>query len=110
MLSEEVAQRNIAAHPFLVNITQHQADDVVTDLVNDVVLKPIRLGLAISDECGFMTAPARPLMTYRLADHVQMGMAHRQIGEGDAVRALAAPEQTKRVRRPHSPSNSGGVG
>ena len=41
ILSEKLTRRNIAAHPSLVNITQHQADDVITDLVNTVVLRLI---------------------------------------------------------------------
>jgi len=39
ILDEKLARRNIAAHPSLVEITQLQAEDFVTDLVNNVVLK-----------------------------------------------------------------------
>jgi len=38
ILKEKLAKRNKAAHPARVTVTQHQADDVVTDLVNNVVL------------------------------------------------------------------------
>lgn len=38
ILREKLKRRNLAAHPSNVVITQHQADDVVTDLVNNVVL------------------------------------------------------------------------
>jgi hypothetical protein len=36
-LREKLKRRNAAAHPSLVVITQAQADDVVTDLVNNVL-------------------------------------------------------------------------
>jgi len=39
ILREKLAKRNTAAHPASVVIVQSQADDVVTDLVNNVVLK-----------------------------------------------------------------------
>ncbi len=39
ILQEKLAKRNMAAHPSRVTITQHQADDTITDLVNNVVLK-----------------------------------------------------------------------
>lgn len=38
ILREKLGKRNIAAHPSSVTIVQSQADDVVTDLVNNVVL------------------------------------------------------------------------
>jgi hypothetical protein len=38
ILREKLKRRNIAAHPSQVVIVQHQADDVITDLVNNVVL------------------------------------------------------------------------
>ncbi|WP_343716380.1 hypothetical protein [Inquilinus sp.] len=38
ILREKLKRRNICAHPSQVTITQSQADDVVTDLVNNVVL------------------------------------------------------------------------
>jgi hypothetical protein len=38
ILREKLKRRNIAAHPSQVVVTQAQADDVVTDLVNNVVL------------------------------------------------------------------------
>lgn len=39
ILKEKLKKRNAAAHPSSVIITQAQADDVITDLVNNVVLK-----------------------------------------------------------------------
>jgi hypothetical protein len=38
VLREKLKRRNIAAHPSQVIITQAQADDTITDLVNNVVL------------------------------------------------------------------------
>jgi len=38
ILKEKLNKRNIAAHPSTVVVVQSQADDVVTDLVNNVVL------------------------------------------------------------------------
>lgn len=38
VLQEKLTRRNAAAHPSLVEITQYQAEDVITDLVNNVVL------------------------------------------------------------------------
>jgi hypothetical protein len=38
ILREKLIKRNIAAHPSKVVVVQSQADDVVTDLVNNVVL------------------------------------------------------------------------
>lgn len=39
ILAEKLARRNIAAHPSSVSIVQYQADDVISDLVNNVVLR-----------------------------------------------------------------------
>jgi hypothetical protein len=39
ILQEKLVRRNIAAHPSRVSVTQHQADDAITDLVTNVVLK-----------------------------------------------------------------------
>lgn len=39
IMRDKLKKRNRAAHPSSVEITQAQADDVVTDLVNNVVLK-----------------------------------------------------------------------
>lgn len=38
ILKEKLNKRNRAAHPSNVEVTQHQADDSITDLVNNVVL------------------------------------------------------------------------
>jgi hypothetical protein len=38
ILREKLDKRNMAAHPSNVIVIQPQADDVVTDLVNNVVL------------------------------------------------------------------------
>jgi hypothetical protein len=38
ILKEKLNKRNAAAHPASVVVVQSQADDVVTDLVNNVVL------------------------------------------------------------------------
>ena len=38
ILKEKLGKRNTAAHPASVVVVQSQADDVVTDLVNNVVL------------------------------------------------------------------------
>ena len=38
ILKEKLDKRNIAAHPSTVVVVQSQADDVVTDLINNVVL------------------------------------------------------------------------
>jgi len=38
ILREKLKRRNMAAHPSQVVITQHQADDLITDLVNNVVM------------------------------------------------------------------------
>ncbi len=38
ILKDKLDRRNIAAHPSTVKIVQSQVDDVVTDLVNNVVL------------------------------------------------------------------------
>lgn len=39
ILNEKLTKRNTAAHPSLVDIGPHQAEDVITDLVNNVILK-----------------------------------------------------------------------
>lgn len=39
MLREKLKRRNAAAHPSKVTITQAQADDVISDLVNNIVLQ-----------------------------------------------------------------------
>jgi len=39
ILIEKLTKRNMAAHPSLVEITQFQAEEVISDLVNNVVLK-----------------------------------------------------------------------
>lgn len=39
ILNEKLNRRNMAAHPSSVQIGQHQAEDVITDLVNNVILK-----------------------------------------------------------------------
>lgn len=39
ILREKLGRRNMAAHPSRVSITQHQADDMITDLVANVILK-----------------------------------------------------------------------
>lgn len=39
VLDEKLKRRNSAAHPSGLKITQHQADDVITDLVNNVILR-----------------------------------------------------------------------
>jgi hypothetical protein len=39
ILNEKLNRRNLAAHPSLVEIGQHQAEDGITDLVNNVILK-----------------------------------------------------------------------
>jgi len=38
ILQDKLKRRNMAAHPSRVQITQAQADDVITDLVNNVIL------------------------------------------------------------------------
>lgn len=39
ILNDKLSRRNMAAHPSQVEITRAQADDAITDLVNNVVLK-----------------------------------------------------------------------
>lgn len=39
ILREKLGRRNMAAHPSRVAITQHSADDMITDLVTNVILK-----------------------------------------------------------------------
>ena len=38
ILIEKLNRRNMAAHPSLVDITVHQAEDVISDLVNNIIL------------------------------------------------------------------------
>lgn len=38
ILKDKLARRNIAAHPSQVTVTQHQADDAISDLVLNVIL------------------------------------------------------------------------
>lgn len=38
ILKDKLNRRNMAAHPSRVTFTQHQADDMITDLVNNVIL------------------------------------------------------------------------
>lgn len=39
ILREKLGRRNMAAHPSRVVITQHSADDMITDLVTNVIMK-----------------------------------------------------------------------
>lgn len=39
ILVEKLNKRNMAAHPSLVEIGQHQAEDFITDIVNNVIMK-----------------------------------------------------------------------
>lgn len=39
ILNEKLTRRNLAAHPSLIEIIQFQAEDAISDLVNNVVLK-----------------------------------------------------------------------
>lgn len=39
ILREKLGRRNMAAHPSRVTITQHSADEMITDLVTNVILK-----------------------------------------------------------------------
>lgn len=39
ILNEKLTKRNMAAHPSLIEVTRAQADDAITDLVNNVILK-----------------------------------------------------------------------
>jgi hypothetical protein len=39
ILREKLGKRNVAAHPSAVEITRFQVEDVITDLVNNVVLR-----------------------------------------------------------------------
>jgi hypothetical protein len=41
IMNDKLTKRNMAAHPSLVEITQYQAEDVISDLVNNVILKLI---------------------------------------------------------------------
>ncbi len=38
ILKDKLNRRNMAAHPSRVTFTQHQADDTITDLINNVIL------------------------------------------------------------------------
>jgi hypothetical protein len=38
ILREKLRRRNASAHPSSITVTQHQADDVISDLINNVVL------------------------------------------------------------------------
>ena len=38
IMNDKLTKRNLAAHPSLVEITQYQAEDVISDLVNNVIL------------------------------------------------------------------------
>ena len=38
IMVDKLTKRNMAAHPSLVEITQYQAEDVISDLVNNVIL------------------------------------------------------------------------
>lgn len=39
ILNDKLTKRNMAAHPSLIEITRAQADDTITDLVNNIILK-----------------------------------------------------------------------
>ena len=39
VLRDKLARRNMAAHPSRVIISQHQADDAISDLVNNIILR-----------------------------------------------------------------------
>ncbi len=39
IMSEKLTKRNLAAHPSLIEVTQFQAEDAISDLVNNVILK-----------------------------------------------------------------------
>ena len=39
ILKEKLSRRNMAAHPSRVSISQHSADDMITDLVSNVILR-----------------------------------------------------------------------
>jgi hypothetical protein len=39
ILNDKLTRRNMAAHPSTVEITRYQAEDVISDLVNNVILK-----------------------------------------------------------------------
>jgi hypothetical protein len=39
ILNDKLTRRNLAAHPSLIEVTQYQAEDVISDLVNNVILK-----------------------------------------------------------------------
>jgi hypothetical protein len=39
ILNEKLTKRNLAAHPSLVELSQYQAEDTISDLINNVILK-----------------------------------------------------------------------
>ena len=39
ILNEKLTRRNLAAHPALIEITQYQAEDMISDVINNVILK-----------------------------------------------------------------------
>ena len=39
ILNEKLSRRNLAAHPSLVEIIQYQAEDMISDVINNVILK-----------------------------------------------------------------------
>lgn len=39
IMNDKLNKRNLAAHPSLIQITQYQAEDAISDLVNNVILK-----------------------------------------------------------------------
>ena len=39
IFEEQLTRRNLAAHPSLLEITRAQADDTITTLVNNIILK-----------------------------------------------------------------------
>ena len=39
IMADKLTKRNLAAHPSLIEITQYQAEDTISDLVNNVILK-----------------------------------------------------------------------
>lgn len=41
IMNDKLNKRNLAAHPSLIEITQYQAEDAISDLVNNVILKLI---------------------------------------------------------------------
>ena len=39
ILKDKLTRRNAVAHPSSIVVTQHQADDAISDLINNVILK-----------------------------------------------------------------------